>query len=69
LFFKYYTGFGFTQRTGIDLLGEPLVTPGLYHDEKDIKPVDLATSSIGQTFKVTPLQMVTALRRSQTADT
>lgn len=61
LFFKYYTGFGFTQRTGIDLLGEPLVTPGLYHDEKDIKPVDLATSSIGQTFKVTPLQMVTAL--------
>ena len=61
LFFKYYTAFGFTQRTGVDLLGEPLVTTSLYHQEEDIKPVDLATSSIGQTFKVTPLQMVTAL--------
>ncbi len=61
LFFKYYTGFGFTQKTGIDLLGEPMVTSGLYHHEEAIKPVDLATSSIGQTFKVTPLQMVTAL--------
>lgn len=46
---------------GVDLLGEPLVTTSLYHQEEDIKPVDLATSSIGQTFKVTPLQMVTAL--------
>ncbi len=61
LFYKYYTGFGFTERTGIDLLGEPLVSAGLYHHEEAIKPVDLATSSIGQTFKVTPLQMVTAL--------
>ncbi len=61
LFYKYYTGFGFTERTGIDLLGEPMVSAGLYHHEEAIKPVDLATSSIGQTFKVTPLQMVTAL--------
>ncbi|MBR2338069.1 MAG: PASTA domain-containing protein [Clostridia bacterium] len=61
LFSKYYTGFGFTQRTGVDLLGEPAVSASLYHPADKIIPVEVAASSIGQTFKVTPLQMVTAL--------
>ena len=60
-FSKYYTGFGFTEKTGVDLLGEPSVSASLYHTADKITPVDVATSSIGQTFKVTPLQMVTAL--------
>lgn len=60
-FAKYYTGFGFTQKTGVDLLGEQTVSPLLYHPADSITLVDVATSSIGQTFKVTPLQMVTAL--------
>lgn len=61
LFSKYYTGFGFTQKTGVDLLGEQNVSTLLYHTADTITPVDVATSSIGQTFKVTPLQMATAL--------
>lgn len=61
LFSKYYTGFGFTERTGADLLGEPFVSQSLYHTADKITPIDVATSSIGQTFEVTPLQMITAL--------
>lgn len=61
LFSKYYTGFGFTEKTGVDMLGEPSVSANLYHTADRITPVDVATSSIGQTFKATPLQMVTAL--------
>ncbi len=61
LFSKYYTGFGFTEKTGVDLLGEQSVSPSLYHEANKITPVDVATSSIGQTFKVTPLQMITAM--------
>ncbi len=61
LFSKYYTGFGFTEKTGVDLLGEQSVSPSLYHEASKITPVDVATSSIGQTFKVTPLQIITAM--------
>lgn len=61
LFSKYYAGFGFTAKTGVDLLGEQAVTNGLYHLPEEISMVDVAASSIGQTFKVTPLQMVTAM--------
>lgn len=61
LFSKYYTGFGFTEKTGVDLLGEPTVSTALYYTADTITPVDVATSSIGQTFKVTPLQIVTAM--------
>ena len=61
LFSKYYVGFGFTSKTGVDLHGEPSVSSSLYYDPETMKPVDVASSSIGQTFKVTPLQMATAL--------
>ena len=61
LFSKYYAGFGFTAKTDVDMLGEQAVTSGLYHLPEAITPVDVAASSIGQTFKVTPLQMVTAM--------
>lgn len=61
MFSKYYVGFGFTDRTGVDLLGEPAVSSSLYYDPATMTPVNVAASSIGQTFKVTPLQMATAL--------
>lgn len=60
-FFKYYTGFGFTQRTGIDMLSEATPTEALYHTADTLNPVELASESIGQTFTITPLQMITAM--------
>ncbi len=61
LFYKYYTGFGFTESTGIDMLGEGIISESLYHTQEDLAPVQLAVSSMGQTFKVTPIQMITAI--------
>ncbi len=61
LFWKYYQGFGFTELTGIDMLSESRVTSALYHTEENLGPVELACSAFGQTFTVTPIQMITAL--------
>ncbi len=61
LYYKYYTGFGFTETTGIDMLGEGTISASLYHSQDDLDPVQLAVSSMGQTFKVTPIQMITAV--------
>ncbi|MBR7091661.1 MAG: PASTA domain-containing protein [Clostridia bacterium] len=61
LFFKYYTGFGFTEKTGVDLPGESDVSASLYHNRAGLTDVSLATSAIGQTFKVTPLQIINAM--------
>lgn len=58
-FYKYFTAYGLTTGTGIDLPGE--AAGGSYHSEKELgKPQELATSSFGQTFTVTPIQMITA---------
>ena len=64
LFFKYYTAFGFTEKTGIDMLSESPITSALYHPESGVNglgPVEIAACSIGQTFKIPPIQMITAL--------
>lgn len=62
LFSKYFAGFGFTERTGIDTISESKVTDLLYFDEKELGNVlNLSVSSFGQNFKVTPIQMVTAM--------
>ena len=59
-FYKYFVGFGFTQPTGIDTLSEGVVTKSLYHGI-DMTELDVATSAMGQTFKITPIQMITGL--------
>ncbi len=61
LFAKYHALFGFTELSGVDMLGEARVTSSLYHTADAITAVDVATSSIGQTFKVTPIQMITGV--------
>ena len=59
-FLKYFTAYGLTQKTGIDLPGE---ADPIYHPltgPTGLGPVELASSSFGQTFKITPIQMITA---------
>jgi len=57
-FSKYFKAFGFSEKTGIDLPGEAMST---YHKEENMGPVELSSSSFGQTFNVTPIQMITAV--------
>ncbi|MBQ7950594.1 MAG: PASTA domain-containing protein [Clostridia bacterium] len=57
-FYKYYKGFGFTEKTGIELYGE---TSGLFYPAGSFNEVELATASFGQGPVVTPLQMITAV--------
>lgn len=56
-FYKYQREFGFGQKTGIDLPGEG---EGILHAKSALGPVELATSSFGQTFNCTSIQMITA---------
>ncbi|NMA83034.1 MAG: PASTA domain-containing protein [Epulopiscium sp.] len=58
-FYQYQRGFGFGSVTGIDLPGEQDAL-GLIHKEENLGPVELATSSFGQTFNATPIQVATA---------
>ncbi len=57
-FYSYFQGFGMTQRTGIDLPGEAY---SIVHKEDSMDIVDLSSSSFGQTNKITPIQMITAV--------
>lgn len=55
-FRKYFTAFGLTEKTGFKIPGE---SAGSFH--QTLGAVDLATSSFGQTFTVTPLQLISAV--------
>ena len=57
-FSKYFEAFGLTKKTGIDLPGESI---SVYHSEKNMGPTELASSSFGQTFNITPIQLITAV--------
>ncbi|MBR2319422.1 MAG: PASTA domain-containing protein [Clostridia bacterium] len=61
-YYTYFSGFGFTEKTGIDMNGEQ-DNSGTYHSLKTLQDsqASLATASFGQTFQVTPLQMITAM--------
>lgn len=56
-FYEYFKAYGFTEPTGIDLPGE---ASSIYVNTSEKGPVELASSSFGQTNKITPLQMITA---------
>ena len=56
-FRQYYQGFGFSDKTGIDLPGE---AEGSFWKEGKMGGVDLAVASFGQNFSITPIQMITA---------
>lgn len=56
--YKYFRAYGFFEKTGIETAGE---AKGIFHDEDNASLVDLATTSFGQRFTITPLQMITAV--------
>ncbi|MBC8570111.1 penicillin-binding transpeptidase domain-containing protein [Zongyangia hominis] len=62
-FYKYFEAWGLTEKTGIDLPGEEGGSSSLYHSEATLvkSPHTLAVSAFGQTFKVTPIQLITAV--------
>lgn len=56
-FRQYYQGFGFSDKTGIDLPGE---AEDSFWKEGKMGGVDLAVASFGQNFTITSIQMITA---------
>lgn len=57
-FYKYFRQFGLLSKTHIDLPGEAAT---IMHAEENIGPVELATISFGQSFQITPIQLVTTV--------
>lgn len=63
-FYEYIEKFGILEKTGIDLAGE---SKGVFFDKSLITNTDkwgtasLTSGSFGQTFKITPLQLVRAI--------
>lgn len=57
-FFQYFESFGFTEKTGIESLEE---SKSIYFDADELTRVSLASESFGQTFSVTPIQMITGI--------
>ncbi|MEG0546453.1 MAG: penicillin-binding transpeptidase domain-containing protein [Oscillospiraceae bacterium] len=61
-FSKYFEAFGFTEPTGIDLPAEAKpVKDVTYHSLEKMTLSDLSSSSFGQSFQVSPIQMITAI--------
>lgn len=61
-FYKYFEAFGFTEKTGIDLGAEALPKAGInYHSLKSMTKVNLASSSFGQSFQASPIQVLNAI--------
>lgn len=56
-FYKYLGKLGLLEKTGIDLPGE---AGTIIHKIENVKEVELATMSFGQSFQITPLQMLRA---------
>ena len=63
-FYEYIEKFGVLEKTGIDLSGE---SKGIFFDKEIVTNTDkwgtasLTSGSFGQTFKITPLQLVRAI--------
>ena len=55
-YYKYFEQFGLKGKTGIDLPGEAAT---IMHKKENMGLVELATVSFGQSFQITPLQLIT----------
>ena len=56
--YETFKALGLFQKTGIDLPGE---AASIMHKIENIKEVELATISFGQSFQITPLQLMSAV--------
>lgn len=57
-YYKYFRRFGLMKQTGIDLPGE---AGTIMHKMENMGDVELATVSFGQSFQITPVQLVTTV--------
>ncbi len=55
-YYHYFTQFGLLGKTGVDLPGEAAT---IMHKKENMGLVELATVSFGQSFQITPLQLIT----------
>ena len=53
---QYFEQFGLREKTGIDLPGEAST---IMHKKENMGLVELATVSFGQSFQITPIQLIT----------
>lgn len=56
-FYKGLKALGLFEETGVDLPGE---AGSIFHKQENVGPVELATMSFGQSFQITPLQLMRA---------
>ena len=57
-FYDYFESLGLLKKSGIDLPGEAAT---IMHSKENIGLVELATMSFGQSFQITPIQLVTTV--------
>ena len=57
-YYSYFEQFGLKNKTGIDLQGESRT---IVHHMENMGPVELATMSFGQSFQITPIQLLTTV--------
>lgn len=57
-YYRYFIQFGLKGKTGVDLPGEAST---IMHKKENMGPVELATVSFGQSFQITPLQLITTV--------
>lgn len=57
-YYNYFERFGLLKKTGVDLPGEAAT---IMHRKENIEAVELATMSFGQSFQITPIQLITTV--------
>lgn len=57
-FYEYFEEFGLMDKTGVDLPGE---AGTIMHKKANVKSVELATMSFGQSFQITPIQLANSV--------
>ena len=56
--YKYFDAFGLFEKTGVGITGD---SGSSFHPLNKVGPIELAVTSFGQRFEITPLQLITAV--------